>query len=494
MAAAWHGLAIDLGASSGRAMLGAFDGACLALSEVHRFPNQPLLIDGHPHWDAPRLQGEIKQALGRCTQRGIQLDSVAVDTWGVDFGLLDSGGELLALPRHYRDPRNGPAMQEVCQRLTRERIYERTGLQFLPFNTLFQLHFLAGQPERPLARAERLLFMPDLFTYWLSGAAATEHTIASTSQMRDPRSGAWAPDLLRELGLSAELLPKIEATGTLAGPLRAALAAETGQKRLSVLRTAGHDTAAAVAAVPARGAHWAYISSGTWSLVGCERTAPVISPEACAANVTNEAGVAGTTRLLRNVTGLWLEQECRRRWSEAGDDLSAAELIEQADRAAPGRSIVDPDAPEFAPAGDMPARIQGCCRSSGQPVPASPAEVLRCVYESLALKYDEVLTTLERLTGCCTDVIHVVGGGSQNALLNQLTADCTGRRVCAGPVEATASGNLLVQLLARGAVSSLADMRAIVARSAAPRWYEPRPSEIWVEMRDRRARHARMEI
>jgi len=460
-------------------MLGSFDGARLTLEEIHRFENGPVRIHGRLYWNAFRLFEDIKHGLARCTQRAMRLDGVGVDTWGVDFGLLTRGGELLAMPRHYRDARNAPAMQRAFQTLPREEIYRRTGIQFLPFNTLYQLVAIRDETPALLDAAERLLFMPDLFTYWLTGATRTERSIASTSQMLNPRTGRWDLELVDRLDLPVRILPSIEATGTPAGMLRDDVADEVGQTGTPVIYTAGHDTAAAVAAVPAVGGPWAYISSGTWSLVGVELPQPLISPETLAAEFTNEAGVGGTTRFLRNVTGLWLVQECRRTWAAEGRDVSYEDLTRRAAAVPPLRACVDPDDPAFAEPGDMPARIRAKCLEAGLPEPESVGEVVRCALESLALKCAAVLATLERLIRREIDVVHIVGGGVQNELLNQLVANATGKPVIAGPVEATAMGNLLVQALAQRRIGSLAELRRIAAESTELKRYAPRDVAAW---------------
>jgi rhamnulokinase len=370
-------------------------------------------------------------------------------------------------------------MELAFTRVPRAEIYERTGIQFLPFNTLFQLLAIGLNTPRLLRTADRLLFMPDLFTFWLTGNMATERTIASTSQMIDVRTGDWSVELLEKLDLPAHLTPPIEGTGSIAGPLWPDVANEVGQAGTPVIRTAGHDTAAAVAAVPASGENWAYISSGTWSLIGVELPAPLISPETLAADFTNEAGVAGTTRFLRNVAGLWLVQECQRIWAGQGHTYSHAELSRLATAAPALRSFVDPDDPRFAEPGDMPGRIRQACQETGQPVPLSPGEIVRCALESLALKYRSVLETLERLIGRPIETVHIVGGGVQNDLLNQFAADATGKPVCAGPVEATTAGNVLVQALAQRRLGSLADLRAVVRESTRVEHYEPQDQARW---------------
>jgi rhamnulokinase len=466
-------LAFDLGASSGRAMLARFDGRAFTLTELQRFDNGPVQSPEGLFWDAPRLFDALRAALRACRTASIQLAGVGIDTWGVDFALLDGDGRLLAPPRHYRDPRNLPAMQAALERLGRARIYAATGIQFMPFNTVFQLCAEAAAPHGVLPAARRLLFMPDLLTYWLTGTQQTEPTIASTSQALTASTRDWDHALLAELGLPAQIFPTIRPTGTLAGPLCAPALDDLGQPAVPVVLTASHDTASAVAAVPTTGDDWAYISSGTWSLVGVELPAPLISPATQAANFTNEAGFAGTTRFLKNVAGLWLLQECRRCWRDAGHAWSFDELHAMAAAAPPWQALIDPDDPRFAPPGDMPARIVAACEERGQPVPPTPAALVRCILDSLALRYAEVLESAAALTGRTLRTVHVVGGGSRNHLLNELIAGATGRRVVTGPVEATALGNAAVQAIAVGALPDLAAARRAIAASVDLRTYEP---------------------
>ncbi|MGD8454075.1 MAG: rhamnulokinase family protein [Phycisphaerae bacterium] len=479
MAATADYLAFDLGASGGRAVCGRFDGGRLHLTEMHRFENGPIAVRGALHWDALRLLREVKTGLARCTAEGIKLEAAGIDTWGIDFGLLAPGGELLSTPRHYRDPGNNGVMARAFQRVPRERIYEITGIQFLPFNTLYQLLAMAGRPARLFEAAETLLFMPDLMTYWLTGEPGTERTIASTSQILDAHSGAWSEELLAAFDLPGRILPAVGPTGASAGPLLPDVAAETGQDRAVMVRTASHDTAAAVVAVPATGTDWAYVSCGTWAPVGIELPEPLVTPGACAAGFTNEAGVDGTVRFLRNVTGLWLVQECRRNWAAQGQTYTHEELVGLARQAPTLRSLVDPDSPRLAEPGDMPARIRQVCAEGGQPVPESPGEVVRCALESVALKCWHVLRTLEQLLRRRVERLHVVGGGARNDLLMQCLANATGRPVVAGPAEAAAAGNVLVQARAQGRVGSLAEMRAVVAASTELCNYEPQETPAW---------------
>ncbi len=478
-------LALDLGAESGRGLVGRFDGELIELEEVHRFPNGPVRMAGTLYWDLPRLFDEIKVALRKASTAHPGLDGVGVDTWGVDFGLIGRGGTLLGNPVHYRDARTEGMIEEALRRVPRERIYEITGLQFLPFNTVYQLLALRRSGSPLLEVAETLLMMPDLLGWLLTGRRAGERTIASTSQLLDPRLGTWSDALCEGLELPRTILPELIEPGTELGPLLGSVAEEVGSARLSVLAPASHDTASAVVAVPVSGSNpmgppdWCYISSGTWSLLGVEVPAPIINAETMRHNFTNEGGVAGTTRLLKNIMGLWLVQESRRTWARAGRDLSYDELLPRAEAARPFAALVDPDDTSFLAPGDMPARLAAFCTRTGQSPPGDEGAFVRCALESLALKYRWAIERLEAILGTTIRTIHVVGGGSQNALLCQFTADACGRAVVAGPVEATAVGNVLMQATARGRIATLADARAVVARSFPVRTYEPRDASTW---------------
>jgi rhamnulokinase len=473
-------LAIDLGASSGRVMLGRWDGARFDLRELHRFPNGPVTVLGHMHWDVLRLWQEILAGIGQAAQEDTPIAGIGVDTWAVDFALLDAAGRLLGNPYHYRDRRTAGMLEWIDARVQRERLYARTGIQRLPINTLPQLAGMRHSADPQLDMAAMLLLIPDLFHYWMTGQKVAEYTNATTTQFFDARARGWATDLLRELDLPASILPPVVAPGTVLGDLLPEVRAAAGLGAPApVIATATHDTASAVAAIPGLDERSAYISSGTWSLVGVEVAEPILSDRARELNFTNEGGVNGTIRFLKNVGGLWLLQECQRRWGRAGRSLSWPELVRQAEGAAPLRSLVDPDAPEFLSPSDMPAAIREYCRRSGQPEPESVGAMVRCCLESLALKYRWVVDALEELTGRRIDTIRVVGGGSQNELLCQLAADACGRRVVAGPVEATALGNVVVQAIAAGVLPDLAAGRAAVAASARQASYEPRGDAAW---------------
>jgi rhamnulokinase len=472
-------LAFDLGAESGRAVLGQFDGRHVRLEVVARFANEPVWTHDSFHWDVLRLFHEMKESLRKCAAEHGDVDGVGVDTWGVDFALLGRGGVLLGNPRHYRDPHTEGAMDAAFAKVPRAEIFRQTGIQFMRFNTLFQLLALQRDRSPLLDAAESLLFMPDLFHYFLTGVKVNEYTDASTSQMIDPSTKQWATGLIESLGLPGRVLGTLVQPGTVLGPLRPAIAKDTGLNPAQVTAPATHDTAAAVAAVPAEGASWAYISSGTWSLMGVELDAPRVDAEALAANFTNEGGVGGKVRFLKNIMGLWLLQECRRAWERAGTTYSYEALIRLAEGAAPFISVVDPDDATFILPANMPAAIAAFCRKTGQAAPADAGATVRCALESLALRYRWVLEKLERLAGRKLETIHIVGGGCQNALLCQLTADACDRPVLAGPVEATALGNVLTQAVGLGSLGSLGDAREVVRRSFEVKTYGPRNPDAW---------------
>lgn len=474
-------LAIDLGAESGRAVLGAFDGDRLEVQEVHRFQNGPVRVFDHLYWDALGLFREIKTSIGMAAERlgtgGIA--GIGIDSWAVDFGLIGKHGTLLANPRHYRDPRTDGVMERAFETVPRREIFERTGIQFLPFNTLYQLVAVKNQEPGLLEAADRLLMIGELFTYFLTGRAVAEFTNATTTQAYDPRQGAWSDELFRAFGLPREIMAEVLAAGTVVGSLLPAVAKETGAGDVPVVAPAVHDTGSAVAAVPAEGDNWAFISSGTWSLVGMEVPDPIIDEESLKYNFTNEGGVAGTFRLLKNVMGLWLLQECRRTWAEQGHSLDYEAIAKLAEEAPPFQSLIDPDDPAFFRPGDMPGEIEAYCRRKGERPPQSLKETARCVFESLALKYRYVVERLERASGRRVDVVHIVGGGSRNELLNQMTADATGRSVIAGPAESTALGNLMMQAVGTGALAGVPQGRALVRRSVTLKEYRPRAKDEW---------------
>ncbi len=466
--------AADLGAESGRVMAGRFDGERLSLREAHRFDSRPVRLPDGLHSDVLRIFSEIQNGLAAAAQQGA-VAGIGVDTWGVDFALLDGEGVLLGNPWHYRDVLGSGVMERAFARVPRAEIFAATGVQLLELNTLFQLLRMQERGASALGAARRLLFVPDLFSYWLCGRAVNEYTIATTSQCLDVASGRWASGLLERFSLPARIFGEVVPPATVLGELLPHVGEETGLQATPIVAVGGHDTALAVAAVPASGEGFAYVSSGTWSLLGAEIPRPCIDERSRAANFTNEGGVGGTVRFLKNLCGLWLVQECRRHWARHGDEDSYDELARLAAAAPAFRSLVDVDDPAFAAPGDMPARIQARCRATGQPVPESKGEIVRTALDSLALKYRYVLEQAEGILGRRLSPIHVVGGGSRNRLLCQLAADATGRPVVAGPVEATAAGNVLMQALALGRLGSLADLREVVRRSFEIVAYEPRP-------------------
>jgi sugar (pentulose or hexulose) kinase len=473
-------LAVDLGAASGRVVAGEFDGNRLAVRELHRFANPGHAVLGSYYWDVLALFAEAKAGLARAAaQYGGSIVSLGVATWGVDYALLDRRGDLLGLPHQYRDPRTAGMEQAAARRMSRARIYDITGIQFVFFNTLLQLLSQVRSRSPALAAAHRLLFTPDLFHYWLSGQAVNEYTIASTSQLLDVRKRAWSRPLLEAMGIPARLFGPIAPPGTVLGELLPGVCEETGLHRLQVVTPASHDTASAVVAVPTRGVDHAYLSSGTWSLMGVEVPRPVLTAAAYRCNFTNEGGVDGTIRLLKNLTGLWLVQECQRTWARAGEEASFVALAKEAAAAPPFRAVIDTDSPDFAAPGDMPSRIRDFCRRTRQPVPESRGEVIRVVFESLALKYRRAFGQLETVAGRRCDTLHVVGGGCREALLNQFVADALQRPVVAGPVEATATGNILVQMIATGRIRSVEQGRDLVRRSVEMAHYEPGPVAPW---------------
>ncbi len=472
-------VAFDLGAESGRTVLGTLAGGRIEVKELTRFRNEMVHVEGHLHWDIHRMFDELQAGLKACVSAAAaQPESLAVDTWGVDFALLGRDGHMLGLPYAYRDARTDGALEAFFARLPRERVYELTGIQMMQINTLYQLDTMARQASPVLAAAADLLFMPDALSYLFTGVKRTELTIGTTSQLYDPRRACWADELFEALGVSPNIMQDIVPPGTVLGDVTEDVRRDTGLGAVPVVATTSHDTASAVAAVPAQGDDWAYISSGTWSLVGVELPEPMITPDSLAGDFTNEGGVAGTFRFLKNVTGLWLLNRCREAWARERE-ISYDDLLEPAASAAPFPAIIDPDDGGFLNPPDMPEAIRGFCTRTGQAPPDEPAAMVRCILESLALKYRHVLEQLRRMSPRPIRRLHVIGGGARNRLLCQFTADATGLPVVTGPVEATAVGNMLVQALALGHVASLADIREIVRTSFDIEHYEPRPTKQW---------------
>lgn len=484
MAVSKRVLAFDFGASSGRAIIGIYDGDKITLEEVHRFTNDPVEVQGTIYWDILRLFHEVKQGIIKAKNAG-GFDSIGVDTWGVDFGLIDEFGCLLENPIHYRDRRTNGILEEAFKLIPREELYGITGIQFMELNTVFQLLALKKYRPHMLERADKLLFMPDLFTYMLTGKKVTEYSIATTSQMVDLATRGWSGTVLEKLGIPDKLLNEIVPSGTVAALLSGGVCEECGVASVPVISVCGHDTQAALTAIPSAEKDFAFISSGTWSLFGTELDEPIINEKAIHMNVTNEGGYGYSIGFLKNIIGLWLIQESRRHWNRHGNDYSYADLERLALEAEPFKCFINPDAPEFLPHGNIPERVRAYCQNTGQPVPQSVGEVVRCIYESLAMKYRLTFEKLMDCTGKDYSAIHVIGGGTKDTLLCQMTANSCGRKVLAGPIEATVLGNIVVQLLATGEIESIAKAREIVARSEGVKEYLPKESAKWKEAYER---------
>jgi rhamnulokinase len=467
-------LACDLGAESGRVMRGTLEGGKLTMEEIHRFPNGGIAIGDTLRWDLPRILDELRTGIRQASQ-GRRIDGISTDSWGVDYVLVSSTEPVLSLPYHYRDSRGDSAFQRTFLLAPRELVYQETGIQSMPFNTLFQLQWDCARRAGIVAQADRFLFIADWLNWAFSGVGVAEESLASTSQIYNPHTRRWSEELISRVGLPARLFPQVVPSGSVLGPALPQLGAGGAQ----VIASCSHDTGCAVAAVPAEGEGWAYLSSGTWSLIGVETLAPIATKAALAENFTNELGANGTVRFLKNIVGLWIVQECRRHWLAQGVKLDYDELTRLASEAKGLVSLINPADPRFAGPGDMPNKIAAYCRETGQSVPEGPGATVRCVLESLALTYRRALETLESLTGQKLSRLHIVGGGSKNRLLNQFAADATGRTVITGPVEATAAGNLLVQAMALGHIADLAELRAIVRRSFPVDTLKPQDQAAW---------------
>ena len=470
-------VAVDIGADSGRVAIGRFAGGRIRLEPVHRFANGGLKVLDHLYWDVLRLFEEVKTGLRQCAGRDdYEIRGIGISTWGVDSALLDGNGELVGLPYCYRDPRTTGMMERAFARMPREEIFRHTGIQFMPLNSLYQLLATAATAPAKLQTAETFLMIPDLFNFWLTGCKSCELTIASTSQCLDVRRDAWSRPVLQALGLPVGIFPDLRPPGTILAPLHESVAGEVGLPGVPVIATASHDTAAAVAATPARAtdSEFVYINAGTWSIVGVEGPEPVTSEKALAFNLTNERGMANTYMLRKNIMGLWSLQECRRTWAEAGTPLDYDGLTDLGEQATPFGPLIEPDHESFLSPGDMPAKIAAYCRQTGQTPPADVGATVRCILESLALKYRWVIDSIEEVRGREIQFIHLMGGGSKSRLLCRLTADLTGRLVLAGPDEATSTGNLMVQAIASGELASVAEGREIVRNSFELATYEPR--------------------
>lgn len=465
-------LAMDFGASSGRGIVGSFDGEKLSLNEIHRFENRPAMLAGQYTWNLPSLYSEIVLSIGKAVQNG-GVASLGIDTWGVDYGYIDRNGHLLANPVHYRDTRTRDAREKFLSVLPWEKLYGITGIQDLAFNTVYQIYADVLKNPHIINSAEKLLFMPDLFNYFLTGVKATEYTIASTGALLDAEKRAFSTEILEKLGVSSELFAPIKQPSSYLGKLLPDIAELTGAKELDVINVASHDTASAVISVPAKDEDFIYISSGTWSLLGTETKTPVITPESLKYSFTNEGGADGTLRVLKNIAGLWLSQESRRQWMREGVKYSFDELAAMANSAEPRRFIIDPDDECFAPAGNMPKRIADYCEKTGQGRPDTPGQIIRCIFDSLALRYRWGVEKINEIKGGAAESINIVGGGTKEKDLCRLAADACGMPVYAGPTEATAIGNIASQLISSGHLSGISEAREVVRNSFEVEEYIP---------------------
>lgn len=471
-------LAFDFGASSGRAIIGCFDGDKITLEEVHRFSNDPVSVGGTVYWDVLRLFYEIKQGIIKAKIAG-GFDSIGIDTWGVDFGLIDSEGKLMENPVHYRDARTVGLVDEAFKTMPKEKLYGITGIQFMELNTLFQLISLKKYRPWMLERADKMLFMPDLFGYMLTGKMCAEYSIASTSQLIDLDKKTWSKEILDAFGIKDSVFAPLVQPGTVLGELSKEVCEECGVDPVPVISVCGHDTQSAITSVPCEDGDFAFLSSGTWSLFGTELDKPIVNETSMNINITNEGGFDGSTGFLKNIIGLWLIQESRRQWKREGKEYSYADLEKLALAAEPFKGFIDPDAPEFVPHGNIPERVREFCRKTGQYVPETVGEIMRCIYESLAMKYRLTFEKLRECTERDYPVIHVIGGGTKDGLLCQMTANSCDRTVKAGPIEATVMGNVAVQLMSDGSVKNIGQARKIVAESSELKTFEPKDTDKW---------------
>ena len=471
-------LAFDFGASSGRAIIGCFDGDKITLEEVHRFSNDPVSVGGTVYWDVLRLFYEIKQGIIKAKIAG-GFDSIGIDTWGVDFGLIDSEGKMMENPVHYRDARTAGLVDEAFKTMPKEKLYGITGIQFMELNTLFQLISLKKYRPWMLERADKMLFMPDLFGYMLTGKMCAEYSIASTSQLIDLDKRTWSKEILDAFGIKESVFAPLVQPGTVLGELSKEVCEECGVDPVPVISVCGHDTQSAITSVPCEDGDFAFLSSGTWSLFGTELDKPIVNETSMNINITNEGGFDGSTGFLKNIIGLWLIQESRRQWKREGKEYSYADLEKLALAAEPFKCFIDPDAPEFVPHGNIPERVREFCRKTGQYVPETVGEIMRCIYESLAMKYRLTFEKLRECTERDYPVIHVIGGGTKDGLLCQMTANSCDRTVKAGPIEATVMGNVAVQLMSDGSVKNIGQARKIVADSSELKTFEPKDTDKW---------------
>lgn len=473
-------LAFDFGASSGRAIIGCFDGDKITLEEVHRFSNDPVSVCGTVYWDVLRLFYEIKQGIVKAKIAG-GFDSIGIDTWGVDFGLIDSEGKLMENPVHYRDTRTAGLVEESFKTMPKEKLYGITGIQFMELNTLFQLISLKKYRPWMLERADKMLFMPDLFAYMLTGKMCAEYSIATTSQLIDLETKSWSEEILDAFGIKKSLFAPLVKPGTVLGELSKEICEECGVDPVPVISVCGHDTQSAITSVPCEDGNFAFLSSGTWSLFGTELDKPIVNETSMNINITNEGGFDDSTGFLKNIIGLWLIQESRRQWKREGEEYSYADLEKLALAAEPFKCFIDPDAPEFVPHGNIPERVREFCRKTGQYVPETVGEVMRCIYESLAMKYRLTFEKLRECTKRDYPVIHVIGGGTKDGLLCQMTANSCDRTVKAGPIEATVMGNVAVQLMSDGSVDNIGQARKIIADSSELKIFEPKETGDWAK-------------
>ncbi|HPF51918.1 MAG TPA: rhamnulokinase [Draconibacterium sp.] len=472
-------LAFDLGASSGRAILGTLRNSHLELNEIHRFKNQMIRIHGSYYWNIYSLFEELKTGLKKCIQEhNIQPDSIGIDTWGVDYSLVSESGQLIGLPFAYRDHRTDNAMEAFFEILPKKETYLLSGIQFMQFNTLFQLFASNKEKHSRLQIAGSLLYTPDTLNYLFTGVRKNEYTIASTSQLLKPGRAEYEVRLLDAAGLKADLFEELILPGTEIGPILKEIQDDTGSSEIPCIAVASHDTASAVVSVPATGENWAYLSSGTWSLLGIESKQPLVSEHTLAMNFTNEGGVDGTTRFLKNIMGMWLIQECKRIWDEK-EILEWQQIVDMSIESEYFKCLINPDDPVFLNPGNMPIAVENYCKQTGQSVPSNKGEVARCIYDSLVLKYKFTIEQIESVTGNKIERLHIIGGGANNSMMNQLTADALGIPVFAGPTEATAIGNLMIQARAMGAVGSLDEIRKVVHDSFEMIEYQPNPDLDW---------------
>lgn len=483
-------LAFDLGATSGRAVVGTLSNGKFTMEEIHRFPNSIMELHGRYYWDIYSLYGELKRGLTICAQKGIRPLSIGIDTWGVDFGYIAEDGSILALPRAYRDPYTDGVPEELFSIMPREEVYARTGIQVMYFNSLYQLFAAKKESNSALQNADKILFMPDLLAYMLTGKMVCEYTEASTSQLVNPATKQFDKELAEAVGIDSNILLPIVMPGTVVGELTESLAEETGIGRIPVVTVAGHDTASAIAAIPATNNEFAFLSSGTWSLMGIECNAPIITEETTRLNLTNEGGIDGTTCFLNNITGMWLLEQCRKEWEKEGKEYSYPEIISMAESSTPFRSLVNPNDPLFTNPQSMSAAIAGYCRHTGQPVPESHAQIVRCIFESLALCYRATLDNIRNVAPHAIKQLHIIGGGSKNAFMNQLTANAIGIPVVAGPSEATAIGNCMVQARAAGLAGDRWEMRSLIGKAVETTTFNPTESAEWEEAYSRYKRIA----